>query len=100
SASFGAIPHGSGQTKTFDVTLTNIGTASESLTFTLGTVTGTGVSYSVSPSTLSLAAGESGTITITASLDKGASAGDHQTYLTILDGGVEVAHMAVYTLVK
>jgi minor extracellular serine protease Vpr len=100
SASFGAIPAGSGQKKTFDVTLTNVGSTSESLTFSLGTVTGTGVAYSVSPSSLSLDPGEEGTITITATLDKGASVGDHQTYLTVFDGGVEVAHLAVYTLVK
>jgi minor extracellular serine protease Vpr len=100
SASFGAVPSGSGQKKTFDVTLTNVGSASELLTFSLGTVTGTGVAYSVSPSSLSLDPGDEGTITITATLDKGASVGDHQTYLTISDGGLEVAHLAVYTLVK
>lgn len=100
SASFGAIPSGSGQTKTFVVTLSNLGGTSESLTFSLGSVSGTGVSYSVNPSSLTLGSGASASITITATLDKKASKGDHQTYLSILDGGVEVAHMAVYTLVK
>jgi minor extracellular serine protease Vpr len=100
SASFGAVPSGSGQTKSFVVSLSNLGDASESLTFSLSPVSGTGVSYSVSPSSLALGAGESGTVTITATLDKRASAGDHQSYLSILDGGLEVAHMAVYTLVK
>jgi minor extracellular serine protease Vpr len=100
SASFGAVPAGSGQTKSFVVSLTNLGDASESLTFSLSSVSGTGVSYSVSPSSLTLGAGDSGNITITATLEKRSSTGDHQSYLSILDGGVEVAHMAVYTLVK
>jgi subtilisin family serine protease len=100
SASFGSIPSGSGKIRTFQVALTNVSDSSESLTFSLGSVSGTGVSYSVSPSSLTLGSGESGSITITAVLDKGASKGDHQTYLTILDGGIEAAHMAVYTLVK
>jgi minor extracellular serine protease Vpr len=100
SASFGAISSGSGKTRTFRVTLTNVSAGSESLTFSLGSVTGTGVAYSVSPSSLSIGSGDSAAITITATLDKRASKGDHQTYLSILDGGLEVAHLAVYTLVK
>jgi minor extracellular serine protease Vpr len=100
SASFGSIPSGSGQTRTYTVTLSNLGTGTESLTFSFDAVSGTGVSYSVSPSTVTLGSGESASITITATLDKKASKGDHQAYLTILDGGVAVAHMAVYTLVK
>jgi hypothetical protein len=67
SASFGSIPSGSGQTKTFSVTLTNLSDASETLTFAFDAVTGTGVTYSIGPSSLTLGAGESGTVTITAS---------------------------------
>jgi subtilisin family serine protease len=100
SASFGSIPSGSGQTKTFSVTLTNLSDASETLTFAFDAVTGTGVTYSIAPSALTLGAGESGTVTITASLDKRASEGDHQSYLTISSNGAAAAHMAVYTFVS
>jgi minor extracellular serine protease Vpr len=100
SASFGSIPSGSGQTKTFDVTLTNLSGSSETLTFAFDAVTGTGVAYSIGQSSLTLGAGESGTVTITASLDKRASDGDHQSYLTISSNGVAAAHMAVYTLIS
>jgi len=100
SASFGSIPSGSGKSRTFQVDMTNVGGSSESLTFSFGSVSGTGVSYSVSPSSLSLDPGEDGTITITATLEKGASDGDHQTYLTVYDSGTEVAHLATYTFVS
>jgi subtilisin family serine protease len=89
SVSFGAIPSGSGQTKTATVQL-SIG--SGPFAVSVGSSTGTGVTYSAS------LAGS--TITVTMSADKRASAGDHQATLRVLRGGAEVAHAAVYTLIK
>ncbi len=89
SVSFGAIPPGSGQTKAATVQL-SIG--SGPYTVSVSSSTGTGVSYS--------AAVSSSTITVTMTAAKGASAGDHQATLRVLRGGAEVAHAAVYTLVK
>jgi subtilisin family serine protease len=98
SVSFGAVPSGSGQTSAFNVTLTNLsGAANYDLAVGAG---GGGVTYSVSPSSLALGAGGSGIFTVTMSAVKGAAFGDHQAKLTISNGGVEVAHAAVYTLIK
>ena len=100
SVSFGAVPSGSGQTQTFALTLTNLGSSPATFGVSIGPSTGTGLSYAASPSTVNLAAGESATITITMTAAKKTSKGDHQAWLTISSGGTEVAHAAVYTLVK
>ncbi len=99
SVSFGAVPSGSGQTRSFTVTVTNAG-ASGTFSFAVADTIASGVSFAVSPSTLTLAAGDSGTITVTAAAAKSAAAGDNQATLSVSKGGVEVAHAAVYTLVK
>src|SRR4029077_7988336 len=70
SVSFGAVPSGSGQTKAFNVTLTNLDSSSHNFSLVLTSSTGTGVSYSVSPgSTGSLAAGASTNVTVTMTAD-------------------------------
>jgi minor extracellular serine protease Vpr len=99
SVSFGAVPSGSGQSSTFDVTLTNLGDSSATFDVAVG-AGGGGVAYSVSPSSLDLDAGASGTVTLTMAADKGAAPGDHQALLTVSVGGSEVAHAAVYTFIK
>jgi minor extracellular serine protease Vpr len=99
SISFGAVPSGSGQTRTFDVTLTNLTSGAVTFDVAVG-ASGGGVAYSVSPSSLALGADESGTATVTMSADKGASFGDHQALLTVSVGGSQVAHAAVYTFIK
>jgi len=99
SVSFGAVPSGSGQSRSVAVTVTNLG-ASGSFSLTLADVTSSGVSFAVSPSSLTLGAGESGTAVVTMNAAKGAALDDHQATLSLSSGGVEVAHAAVYTLVK
>ena len=99
SVSFGAVPSGSGQSRSVAVTVTNHG-ALETFSLTVADVTSSGVSFSVSPSTLTLGAGESGTVTVTMSAAKGAALKGHQATLSVSSGVVEVAHAAVYTLVK
>ena len=101
SVSFGAIPSGSGQSRTFDVTLTNVSGAAATYTVAVSDYSGKGgVEYSVSPSSVTLAPDASATVTVTMAADKGAAKGDHQAWLTISAGGAEVAHAAVYTLMK
>jgi subtilisin family serine protease len=99
SVSFGAVPAGAGQTKAFTVTILN--TTGGSATYSLGIsgTTGSGVSYSVTPS-VSLAAGATATVTVTMTATKAAGFGDHQAWLRVSTGGTEVAHAAIYTLVK
>jgi minor extracellular serine protease Vpr len=95
SLSFGAVPSGSGQTLTRTISVTQFG-GPAALTVSVDTsntpATQTGVSYSASVS--------GGTITVTMSSDKGASAGDHFAILRISRGGTEVAHAVLYTLIK
>jgi minor extracellular serine protease Vpr len=89
SVSFGAVPSGAGQTKTATVQL-SLGAGP--FTVSVGPSTGVGVSYA--------AAVSGSTITVTMSTAKGAGAGDHQAKLRVLRGASEIAHAAVYTLIK
>jgi minor extracellular serine protease Vpr len=99
SVSFGAVPSGSGQTNTFNVTLTNLDSSSHTFSLTTTGLTGTGVSYSVTSSVGPLAAGASGTATVTMTADKGASPGSHQATLNVSDGGT-LAHAVVFTFIQ
>ncbi|HSW41681.1 MAG TPA: S8 family serine peptidase [Patescibacteria group bacterium] len=96
SVSFGAVPSGSGQTRTFAVDVTNRGATLASLSIT--PATGTGVTFTVSPT--SVAAGATATVTITASFAKGAPAGHRQAWLVASAGATTVARAAVYAFVK
>jgi hypothetical protein len=81
------------------VTLSNISSSSHTFNLAVGGGGG-GVSYSLGTSSLTLAAGASGTFTVWMTADKGAAAGGHQATLSVSAGGSEVAHAAVYTLIK
>lgn len=100
SVSFGAVPSGSGQTRTFTLTLSDLTGSGGTYTVSIGSSTGIGVTYSVSSAPVTLAADGSATVTITMAADKGASFGDHSATLTVSDSGGEVAHAVVYTLIK
>jgi len=97
SVSFGAVPSGSGQSATNQVTVMNLtaGTLAVQAPSITGT-TGTGVTYSVSGSPFSLAPGGSATVNVTMSAAKGASLGAHQAILRF--GGL--AHAALFTWIK
>jgi minor extracellular serine protease Vpr len=95
SVSFGAVPSGSGQTRTVDVMITNLSAGSVEWAVAVGAGDAS-VAYSVSPTSVSLAPGASTIVTVTMSAGKGAAVGDHQATLTV--GGV--AHAAVYTFIK
>lgn len=98
SVSFGSVPSGSGQTRTVNVEVTNLGAAA---TFTPSVgAGGGGVAFSVSPASLTLGSGESGTMRVTMSAAQNAARGDHSAVLSINAGGTQVAHAVVYTFVK
>ena len=99
SVSFNAVPSGSGQSRTVNVTVRNIGTAAKSLAFAVAD-SDSGVAYSVSPASASLGAGESTVVTVTMTAGKGAPVGGQQAFLVINSGGSEVAHGALFTQVK
>ena len=99
SVSFGAVPSGSGQVQTLAMTVKNLGGASVDLAFAVD-AGGGGVAYSVAPAGATLAGGASTQVVITMSAAKGAAAGGHQALLHVSSGGSEIAHSAVYTLIK
>lgn len=90
SVSFGAVPSGSGRSDTRTVSLSSLGGAATSVAVT-GT-TGTGVTYGATLSGT--------TITVTMVAAKKASSGGHQAILRVYSASGEVAHAAVYTLIK
>jgi len=99
SVSFGAVPSGSGQVKSFGVTLRNISNtaASWQVAVTPGDAS---VAYDVSPKSVTLAPGESRLVTVTMTAGRPAAAGGHQAWLTVAAGATSVAHAAVFTLIK
>jgi subtilisin family serine protease len=99
SVSFGAVPSGSGQSKTFALTLTNLSGANLDLELSVSSASGPGVSYSVAPAA-SVAAGGSTVVVVAMSAEKGAGSGDHNAVLSISSGGAAIAHAGVYTLIK
>jgi minor extracellular serine protease Vpr len=99
SISFGAVPSGSGQTRSVAVTVRNLSGAAQTLS--LGISSGDGkVEFGLSASSLNLASGGSGTVTVTMSAPKDAAPGRHQAILEVKASGGEVAHAALYTFVK
>jgi subtilisin family serine protease len=100
SVSFGATPSGAGQTRTFDMTVTNITASTATFTLAIESTTGSGVTFSVNQPTVSLAAGASATVTVTMAAAKKVATGDYQAWLTVNQGNDQVAHAAVYTFVK
>lgn len=68
STSFGTIPSGSRQTRTEQVTVTNLGSSEASLSAAIAEAHGAGASFSVSPATATLAGGASTVLTVTVSV--------------------------------
>jgi subtilisin family serine protease len=99
SLSFGAVPSGSGQALTYDLTLTNLTSSAQTFGLSVGAGDAS-VAYSISPASLTLDAGASGTLTVTMTSIKGAATGDHAAKLSVSTGNGEVAHAVVYTFIK
>jgi hypothetical protein len=95
SVSFGAVPRGSGISKSVDVTLTNLTGSSHTYALSIGSVSGSGVSYSASTSSVTIDGGASATVSIKMTAAKGAGAGDH--YATLQVGS---SHAILYTFSK
>jgi minor extracellular serine protease Vpr len=91
SLSFGAVPSGSGQSKTGTIALTSL-SGLATWTVSIGASTGAGVTY-----TANIAGGN---IVVGMSATQGASKGDHSATLRVMRNGTEVAHAIVYTLIK
>ena len=88
--SFRKIEPESGQSKTISVTVTNVGSTSQ--TFTASTViNGTGVAASVSPASVTVAAGQSATLNVTLDAAKSAASGQYFGRLNVSNGSTTVA---------
>ena len=99
SVNFNAVPSGSGQSSTVNVTVRNIGAGAKTLAFAVAD-SDAGVAYSVSPASASLGAGESTVVAVTMTAGKGAPVGGQQAFLVVNSGGTEVAHAALFTQIK
>lgn len=100
STSFGAVPSGSGQTRTATVTVSDL--TGSGGTYQLGLADSPasgGVAFSA-PSSVTVPAGGSASVTVTMTASKGAALGDHYATLTVGRDGTQVAHAVVYTFVK
>jgi subtilisin family serine protease len=95
SVSFGAVPAGSGQTLSRQVTLTNLRGSAQALNLSVDGGDG-GVSYSVSPASVNLGPNESATVTVTMTAAKGAATGGRQATLNV----GTAAHAVLFTWVK
>jgi subtilisin family serine protease len=95
SVSFGAVPRGSGISKSVDVTLTNLTGSAHTYALSIGSTSGSGVSYSASASSVTIDGGASATVSIKMTAAKGAGAGDH--YATLQVGS---SHAILYTFSK
>jgi minor extracellular serine protease Vpr len=95
SVSFGAVPRGSGISKSLDVTLTNLTGSAHTYALSIGSTSGSGVSYSPSASSVTIDGGASATVSIKMTAAKGAGAGDH--YATLQVGS---SHAILYTFSK
>jgi subtilisin family serine protease len=100
SVSFGAVPSGSGQTQTKTVTVTNLSGSSQTYSFAVTGQPANSVAYSVAPASLTLAAGAKADVAVTMTAAQGASGGGKQAFLSVSAGGTEVAHAALFTLIK
>ncbi|WP_298833813.1 S8 family serine peptidase [uncultured Piscinibacter sp.] len=98
SLSFGAVPSGSGQSRTLSLTITNLSGVAKSLTLAIGAQPA-GVTYSVSPSAIALDAGASTTVSVTMQAAVGAG-GHQQAQLELSEGGSPVGHAVLFTLMK
>lgn len=99
SLSFGAVPWGSGQPRTSQVTLRNLGTTTASWNLAVSDGDGA-LTYTLSSSSVSVAPGASATITVTMAPLRGAAVGGHSAMLRVSAGSTEVAHAVLYTLIK
>jgi minor extracellular serine protease Vpr len=100
SLSFGAVPSGSGQTRRMTVTLTNLSGASQTYALSVSGQPANSVAYSVDQSSVTLAAGASAEVGVTMSAAQGALVGGKQAYLEVNTADGNIAHAALFTLVK
>lgn len=99
SISFGSVPAGSGQSRSIDVTLRNLGSAWQTLSLSTSGSTA-GMSFTVSQGSVTLAPGASAAVQVNMQAAKGVPAGHHQGFLEVRAGNAELAHAVIFTVVK
>jgi uncharacterized membrane protein len=99
SVSFGSVPSGSGQTRSVNVTLTNLTSAAQTYTLSAVPAAGSGITWSV-PSSVSVEAGSTTSFAVSMTAAQGASVGSKQATLEVFNGATAVGHAVLYTFVK
>ncbi|MEH6634440.1 MAG: S8 family serine peptidase [Halioglobus sp.] len=102
SLAFGGVPSGSGQTRTMDLTVTNLGDGVSTYYLSISGQTDNKVSYSVSQESVALEDGASAVVQVTMTATRGAS-GMQQAFLEVKDSpdsDDSIAHAALFTLMK
>lgn len=101
SVAFGAIPSGSGQTRSQAVVIKNVSGATATFSLAIAAWgSASGVAFGVDTSSVTLANNASATVHVIVAASKAASMGSKQAWLTVSNGDTVVAHAAVYALVK
>jgi subtilisin family serine protease len=98
SRSFGGWSSGAGGSRRATITVTNLSGSAKTFSATVEDTAADGVTFS-GAETFTLAPGESGAVIVTATATKGAPDGHKFATLRISNGGGEVAHARLYTLV-
>ncbi len=100
SLSFGAVPSGSGQTRQMTVTLTNLSGGPQTYSLSVSGQPANSVAYSVDQSSVTVTAGGKADVTVTMAASQGAAVGGKQAYLEVATAAGNIAHAALFTLIK
>jgi minor extracellular serine protease Vpr len=100
SLSFGAVPSGSGQTRQMTVTLTNLSSGPQTYALSVSGQPANSVVYSVDTSSVTVGTGASAQVIVTMTASQGALGGGKQAYLEVNTADGNIAHAALFTLVK
>lgn len=99
SMSFGSIPSASGRRESKSLVITNLSTASMTVTAGIADDASDGALFSTAGGTFTLAPGASQKALVTLTVSKGAPDGSPQATLRLSAGGTEIAHAALFVLV-
>jgi subtilisin family serine protease len=100
SKSFGSVPSGSGRDRTATFVITNVSGSAKTFSVSVSDTAADGATFSLSGTgSLNLAAGASGTVTVSVDTTRGAADGFKQAQLNISSSGSQIAHAMLLILI-
>lgn len=99
SVSFGAVPAGSGQTRSQDVSIANLTSSDQQIAVNVAGG-GSGATFRANVPSVTIPAGGTTVVTITVTVERGSGAGDKQALLILGGPDSPIAHAALYVLVR